>query len=102
MAKIKRIAIATQDSEKTAQFYKEVFGLREIEPARRAPKVTSGLDHFLGIRIDPGFGKVDDKPLGIIARFETVAQSTHRVAKTLAIALPGNLRAGAPVFCGLI
>ena len=46
MAKIKRIAIATQDSEKTAQFYKEVFGLREIAPARRAPKVTSGLDHF--------------------------------------------------------
>jgi catechol 2,3-dioxygenase-like lactoylglutathione lyase family enzyme len=30
MAKIKHIAIATQDPEKTAQFYKEVFGLREI------------------------------------------------------------------------
>lgn len=30
MAKIKHIAIATQDPEKTAQFYKEVFGMREI------------------------------------------------------------------------
>ena len=29
-AKIKHIAIATQDPEKTAQFYKEVFGLKEI------------------------------------------------------------------------
>lgn len=30
MAKIKHIAIATQDPDKTAQFYIEVFGLREI------------------------------------------------------------------------
>jgi len=30
MAKIKHIGVATQDPEKTAQFYKEVFGLREI------------------------------------------------------------------------
>ncbi|MEC8856489.1 MAG: VOC family protein [Chloroflexota bacterium] len=30
MPKIKHIAIATQDSAKTAAFYKEVFGLREI------------------------------------------------------------------------
>ncbi len=30
MAQIKHIAIATQDAEKTAKFYKDVFGLREI------------------------------------------------------------------------
>ncbi len=30
MPKIKHIAIATQDAAKTAEFYKEVFGLREI------------------------------------------------------------------------
>lgn len=30
MAQIKHIAIATQDADKTASFYKEVFGLREI------------------------------------------------------------------------
>ena len=30
MAQIKHIAIATQDADKTASFYKDVFGLREI------------------------------------------------------------------------
>jgi len=30
MAQIKHIAIATQDAEKTARFYREVFGLREV------------------------------------------------------------------------
>ena len=30
MAQIKHIAIATQDAEKTAKFYKDVFGLRVI------------------------------------------------------------------------
>jgi len=30
MPQIKHIAIATQDAEKTAKFYTEVFGLREI------------------------------------------------------------------------
>ena len=30
MAKIKHIAIATQDPDKTAAFYKEVFGLEEV------------------------------------------------------------------------
>ena len=30
MAQIKHIAIATQDSKKTAQFYQEVFGLRKV------------------------------------------------------------------------
>ena len=30
MAKIKHIAVATQDPEKTAQFYIDVFGLRQI------------------------------------------------------------------------
>ena len=30
MAKIKHIAISTQDTEKTAKFYKDVFGLQEV------------------------------------------------------------------------
>ena len=30
MAQIKHIAIATQDSKKTAQFYQEVFGMRQV------------------------------------------------------------------------
>ena len=39
MAKIKHITIATQDPETTAQFYKEVFGLREIAKIN-SPGVT--------------------------------------------------------------
>jgi len=42
MAKIKHIAIATQDPEKTAQFYKEVFGLREI-----AKRIVPGQPVFI-------------------------------------------------------
>ena len=30
MAKIKHIALATQDPDKTAAFFKEVFGLQEV------------------------------------------------------------------------
>ena len=30
MAKIKHIAISTQDVEATARFYKDVFGLQEV------------------------------------------------------------------------
>ena len=39
MAKIKHIAVATQDPEKTARFYIEVFGLREIAKIN-SPGVT--------------------------------------------------------------
>ena len=35
MAKIRHIAIATQDPEATARFYTEVFGLREIATINR-------------------------------------------------------------------
>jgi catechol 2,3-dioxygenase-like lactoylglutathione lyase family enzyme len=34
MAKIKHIAIRTPNPEKTAAFYKEVFGLEEVGQAR--------------------------------------------------------------------
>jgi catechol 2,3-dioxygenase-like lactoylglutathione lyase family enzyme len=34
MAKIKHIAIRTPDPEKTAAFYKQVFGLEEVVRAR--------------------------------------------------------------------
>ena len=36
MPKIKHIAIATQDIDKTAGFYKDVFGMREIAKLERA------------------------------------------------------------------
>ena len=46
MAQIKHIAIATQDAEKTGQFYQDVFGLRQIAeidiPAARGFYLSDG------------------------------------------------------------
>jgi hypothetical protein len=55
-----------------------------------------------GIGVDPGFGEVDDKPLGILAGLEAIAQAADGVAKTLAIAFPGNLCSRAPILGALI
>jgi catechol 2,3-dioxygenase-like lactoylglutathione lyase family enzyme len=48
MARIKHIALSTDDPAKTAQFYKEVFGLSEL---RREPKDT-GAD---GVWLSDGY-----------------------------------------------
>jgi catechol 2,3-dioxygenase-like lactoylglutathione lyase family enzyme len=54
MAKIKHIAIATQDPDKTAKFYKEVFGLREIakinSPGALGYHLTDGDINFAILR----------------------------------------------------
>jgi catechol 2,3-dioxygenase-like lactoylglutathione lyase family enzyme len=42
MAKIKHIAIRTPDPEKTAAFYKEVFGLEEVGRARAGYYLSDG------------------------------------------------------------
>jgi len=42
MAKIKHIAIRTPDPEKTATFYKEVFGLEEVGTARSGFYLSDG------------------------------------------------------------
>lgn len=42
MAKIKHIAIRTPDPEKTAAFYKKVFGLEEAGKARSGVYLTDG------------------------------------------------------------
>src|SRR5204863_2149916 len=42
MAKIKHIAIRTPDPEKTAAFYKNVFGLKEVGQARRGCYLSDG------------------------------------------------------------
>ena len=42
MAKIKHIAIRTSDPEKTAAFYKEVFGLEEVGTARTGFYLSDG------------------------------------------------------------
>lgn len=42
MARIKHIAIRTPDPEKTAAFYKEVFGLEEVGQARAGVYLSDG------------------------------------------------------------
>jgi len=42
MARIKHIAIRTPDPEKTAAFYKEVFGLEEVGHARAGVYLSDG------------------------------------------------------------
>ena len=42
MARIKHIAIRTPDPEKTAAFYKEVFGLEEVGLARAGVYLSDG------------------------------------------------------------
>ena len=42
MAKIKHIAICTPDPEKTAAFYKDVFGLKEVGQARTGCYLSDG------------------------------------------------------------
>ena len=42
MARIKHIAIRTPDPEKTAAFYKEVFGLKEVGQARAGCYLSDG------------------------------------------------------------
>jgi catechol 2,3-dioxygenase-like lactoylglutathione lyase family enzyme len=42
MARIKHIAIRTPDPEKTAAFYKEVFGLEEVGQARAGYYLSDG------------------------------------------------------------
>jgi catechol 2,3-dioxygenase-like lactoylglutathione lyase family enzyme len=72
MARLKHIAIRTEDVEKTARFYREVFGLREtgtgqsgvyltdgylniailkLRPAAQGERLRLGLDHF-GFQVD--------------------------------------------------
>jgi catechol 2,3-dioxygenase-like lactoylglutathione lyase family enzyme len=42
MVRIKHIAIRTQDPEKTAAFYKDVFGLKEVGQARTGYYLSDG------------------------------------------------------------
>ena len=42
MARIKHIAIRTPDPEKTAAFYKDVFGLKEVGQARTGCYLSDG------------------------------------------------------------
>src|SRR5207249_6589136 len=56
MARIKHIAIRTPYPEKTAAFYKDVFGLKEVGQARagESPRDAAGYTgiHHLGFMVD--------------------------------------------------
>lgn len=80
MAKIRHIAISTEDPEKTAAFYKSVFGLEE---AGRAPNggiyLTDGDINFAVLRIrskeDPEKVELGLHHLGFLVEDP---QATHR------------------------
>jgi catechol 2,3-dioxygenase-like lactoylglutathione lyase family enzyme len=58
MARIKHIAIRTPDPEKTAAFYKEVFGLEEVGLARAGVYLSDGYINLAILKCsDQGVGE---------------------------------------------
>ncbi|MGZ8450955.1 MAG: VOC family protein [Candidatus Binatia bacterium] len=96
MAKIKHIAIATQDPEKTAQFYKEVFGLKEIakinSPGATGYHLTDGDINFavLKFKNDQTAGVPQGKAYSGLHHIGFEVDSIEAVDKKLA-------DAGAPI-----
>jgi glyoxylase I family protein len=96
MAKIKHIAIATQDPEKTAQFYKEVFGLKEIakinSPGATGFHLTDGDINFavLKFKNDQTAGVPQGKAYSGLHHIGFEVDSIEAVDKILAAA-------GAPI-----
>lgn len=68
MAKIKHIAIRTEDPEKTAAFYQEVFGLKRVGLGRSGVYLSDGHINLAILRRQPtdqgGTGKVGIEHLG--------------------------------------
>ncbi|MSP41417.1 MAG: VOC family protein [Deltaproteobacteria bacterium] len=96
MAKIKHIAIATQDPEKTAQFYKDVFGLREIakinSPGAQGFHLTDGDINFavLKFKNDATAGMPQGKDFTGLHHIGFEVDSVEAIDKTLSAA-------GAPI-----
>jgi catechol 2,3-dioxygenase-like lactoylglutathione lyase family enzyme len=53
MVRIKHIAIRTPDPEKTAAFYKEVFGLKEVGQARAGCYLSDGYLNLAILKSNP-------------------------------------------------
>jgi catechol 2,3-dioxygenase-like lactoylglutathione lyase family enzyme len=51
MAKIRHVAISTEDPEKTAAWYKEVFGLEEVGKSPNGVYLSDGEINFAVLRI---------------------------------------------------
>ena len=54
MAKIKHIAIRTEDVEKTAAFYKEAFGLKQVGLGQNGIYLTDGHLNIAVLKFQPG------------------------------------------------
>jgi len=54
MAKIKHVALRTADVEKTAAFYKEVFGLRQVGRGRSGIYLSDGHINLAILKYEPG------------------------------------------------
>jgi catechol 2,3-dioxygenase-like lactoylglutathione lyase family enzyme len=84
MAKIRHIAISTEDPEKTAAWYKEVFGLEEVGRTGAGVYLSDGDINFAVLRIrskdDPGkvelgmshFGFVVEDPQATFQKLEAM------------------------------
>jgi catechol 2,3-dioxygenase-like lactoylglutathione lyase family enzyme len=64
MARIKHIAIRTNDIEKTAEFYREVFGLTQVGAGRNGIYLTDGYLNIAVLQLRPG-GEGESLKLGL-------------------------------------
>lgn len=78
-AKIRHIAISTEDPEKTAAWYKEVFGLQEVGRARAGVYLSDGDINFAVLRIrskdDPEKAEIGVHHFGFVV---DDAEATYR------------------------
>jgi catechol 2,3-dioxygenase-like lactoylglutathione lyase family enzyme len=72
MARIKHIAIRTPDPEKTAAFYKDVFGLKEVGQARAGCYLSDGY-------INLAILKSKDEGTGESPRDEAAYAGVHHI-----------------------
>src|SRR5262249_12111794 len=92
MPKIKHIALSTQDVEKTAKFYVETFGMKEVgkvnDPGTRGVFLTDGdLNRaILNFKNDVAAGVERGKDFSGIHHIGFQVESLDEIAKTLTAA----------------
>ena len=90
MAKIKHIALSTQDVDKTAKFYIDVFGMKEIaridSPGARGYYLSDGDINFaiLKFKTDAAAGEERGKDWSGIHHFGFQVESLEAIAERLA------------------
>ena len=107
MAKIKHIAIRTPDPEKTAAFYKEVFGLEEVGKARAGVYLSDGSINLAILQSNPqgtgesprdipGYAGIDH--LGF--QVENVEETCQKLESAGAQAMPQSTNVRHPASAG--